>query len=77
MPYAIANATKHLMSQPRSDDSTDNDEVLAIMGRFFPFDPEGVPFAGTTLIIHEMQNQSSFGDDGGTGLNVWDGAMLL
>ena len=58
-------------------DSSNNGEVLAIMGRFFPFDSEGIPFAGGTLVIEEMQNQSHCDEDGGTGLNVWDGAMLL
>ncbi|KAL7528516.1 hypothetical protein ACHAXR_002493 [Thalassiosira sp. AJA248-18] len=52
--------------------------ILAIMGRFYPFDDSGIPFAGTTLVIKEMQNQSNaVGDDGGTGLNVWDGSLLL
>lgn len=63
------------MSQSDSENSS-NGEVLAIMGRFFPFDPNGIPFAGETLVIQEMQNQS-YDNDGGTGLNVWDGAMLL
>lgn len=58
-------------------DNTSSTPILAIMGRFFPFSSDGVPFAGTTLIIKEAQNSSHIGEDGGTGLNVWDGAMLL
>jgi len=52
--------------------------LLAIMGRFYPFDESGIPFADKTLVIQEMQNHSNAGgEDGGTGLNVWDGALLL
>jgi len=51
--------------------------LLAIMGRFYPFDDSGMPFADTTLVIKEMQNHCSGGEDGGTGLNVWDGALLM
>lgn len=50
--------------------------LLAIMGRFYPFDDSGIPFAGTTLVIKEKTNPNG-GDDGGTGLNVWDGSLLL
>lgn len=64
------------MSESDSDHSTSG-EVLAIMGRFFPFDSDGIHFAGETMVIKEMQNQSHNDEDGGTGLNVWDGAMLL
>mmetsp|Transcript_13538 Transcript_13538/g.32792 ORF Transcript_13538/g.32792 Transcript_13538/m.32792 type:complete len:248 (+) Transcript_13538:117-860(+) len=51
--------------------------LLAIMGRFYPFDDSGIPFASKMLVIKEMQNQSNVGGDGGTGLNVWDGSLLL
>ena len=50
---------------------------LLLMGRFFPFDSEGIYFADTTLILKEAQNCSHIEEDGGTGLNIWDGAMLL
>ena len=45
--------------------------------RFYPFDDSGISYAGKTLIIKETQNQSTEGEDGGTGLNVWDGSLLL
>jgi predicted nicotinamide N-methyase len=61
--------------KPPIDTSTP--PLLAIMGRFFPFDSDGIPFADTTLIIKEARNSSHIGEDGGTGFNVWDGAMLL
>mmetsp|Transcript_22503 Transcript_22503/g.47070 ORF Transcript_22503/g.47070 Transcript_22503/m.47070 type:complete len:289 (-) Transcript_22503:1491-2357(-) len=60
--------------------SNNNVPILALMGRFFPFDPEnGIPFATSTLVIKESQNRNHAVDDGdgGTGLNVWDGALLL
>ncbi|KAL7550423.1 hypothetical protein ACHAWF_013663 [Thalassiosira exigua] len=47
------------------------------MGRFYPFDESGIEFAGKTLMIKEAQNESNGGQDGGTGLNVWDGSLLL
>ena len=58
-------------------EGSEHGEILAIMGRFFPFDPDGIPFAGKTMVIKETPNQSHCDEDGGTGLNVWDGAMLL
>lgn len=58
-------------------DSSSSESPLLLMGRFFPFDPEGISFANTTLIIKEQSNSSHNTEDGGTGLNVWDGAMLL
>mmetsp|Transcript_558 Transcript_558/g.1033 ORF Transcript_558/g.1033 Transcript_558/m.1033 type:complete len:250 (-) Transcript_558:90-839(-) len=62
----------------RTKPETEPAPLLAIMGRFYPFDESGIPFADTTLVIQEMQNQSNVGgEDGGTGLNVWDGALLI
>ena len=58
-------------------DSSSGNQPLLLMGRFFPFDSDGVSFADKTLTIKEAQNSSHIGEDGGTGLNVWDGAMLL
>lgn len=49
-------------------------EVKAIMGRFYPYNAtEGFNVAGTTLRIHENSNQQN----AGTGVNLWDGAILL
>jgi len=46
----------------------------AIMGRHFPYDSNvGIVLAGTTLRVQEIPNIPG----AGTGLNVWDGAMLL
>ncbi|KAL3766545.1 hypothetical protein ACHAW5_000780 [Stephanodiscus triporus] len=47
------------------------------MGRYFPFDDTGINFFGTTLVIKEMQNHANGIDGGGSGLNVWDGSLLL
>ena len=47
---------------------------LAITGRFYPYDADkGMEFAGTRLCVQERPNVPG----AGTGLNVWDGAMLL
>jgi hypothetical protein len=46
----------------------------AIMGRFFPYDPSnGLEIAGTKIRVQETPNIPG----AGTGLNVWDGAVLL
>ena len=43
-----------------------------------PFDDSGIPYADTTLVIKEIQNQLDVdGEDRGTGLNMWDGALLM
>ena len=48
-------------------------ESLAIMGRFFHYDPTGMDFMNKTLVVKEVPNNQV----DGTGLNVWDGALLL
>jgi hypothetical protein len=48
------------------------EEVLAINGRFFDYD-NGMVVASTRLEVHETPNIPG----AGTGLNVWDGAVLL
>ena len=46
----------------------------AITGRYFPFDPDkGLEISGTILRVQETSNIPG----AGTGLNVWDGAVLL
>ena len=46
--------------------------VLAIMGRYFPYD-DGMMVANTRMEAREMSNIPRTG----TGLNVWDGDVLL
>lgn len=55
------------------DGGGSHDAVLAIQGRFFPYDPNGIEYAGGRLAVREVPNNQS----DGTGLNVWDGALLL
>ncbi len=80
----MATAKNHYDYEPNESESdsvgTNSQPVLALMGRFYPFDPEnGITFASKTLVIKESQNQNHSVDDGdgSTGLNVWDGALLL
>lgn len=47
---------------------------LLIKGRYFEYNPDGMDFAGKTLIVKEEVNNK---DEDGTGLNVWDGSLLL
>lgn len=61
--------------QPPYDSSNTNVEpLLQIKGRYFDYNPNGMGFAGTRLIIKEESNNK---DENGTGLNVWDGSLLL
>ena len=46
---------------------------LAIMGRFYTYNPNGIQFAEKKLVVKEIPNNCA----GVTGLNVWDGALLL
>ena len=49
-------------------------EPKAIMGRFYSYDAsQGLQIRGQTLKVQEMSNQQN----AGTGINVWDGALLL
>ena len=54
--------------------SKENDEILALTGRFFPYDTETgvIPFHSKELVIFEVVNSGQ-----GTGLNLWDGSFLL
>jgi len=47
---------------------------LLIKGRYFEYNPDGMDFAGKKLIVKEEVNNK---DEDGTGLNVWDGSLLL
>mmetsp|Transcript_23948 Transcript_23948/g.51714 ORF Transcript_23948/g.51714 Transcript_23948/m.51714 type:complete len:237 (-) Transcript_23948:99-809(-) len=51
--------------------------MLRSLRRFYPFDESGIPFACTTVVIKETTSQLNGEEDGGTGLNVWDGSLLL
>jgi hypothetical protein len=45
----------------------------AIMGRYYSYDAEeGLMIANVTLKVHQVENHTA-----GTGMNVWDGAVLL
>jgi hypothetical protein len=48
--------------------------LLLMKGRFFDYNPHGMNFAGNILIVKEESNNK---DENGTGLNVWDGSLLL
>lgn len=57
-------------------DTTTNDKIQpkAIMGRFYSYNAlEGLTIAGEKLRVQEIPNQQNTG----TGVNVWDGALLL
>ena len=69
---------------------SEGEPILAICGRWFPFDDSGIDFSGTTLVIKEVHNNqsasagndgdtqsASAGNDGDTAFNVWDGALLM
>jgi len=58
---------------PSEVNDNTNTKALQIMGRYFPFNSNGIDFAGRTLVVKEEVNNKS----DGTGLNVWDGALLL
>jgi hypothetical protein len=51
-----------------------NPGPLLIKGRYFEYNPDGMDFAGKKLIVKEEVNNK---DEDGTGLNVWDGSLLL
>lgn len=47
---------------------------LAIMGRYYDYDPNGMDYCGKRIVVKEICNNLS---EDGTGLNVWDGSVLL
>ncbi len=48
-------------------------DLPQIMGRYFDYDPNGMDFAGQIIVVKERINNQI----DGTGLNVWDGALLM
>ena len=51
-----------------------DETIPAIMGRYFPFDPQdGIDFVGGKLVLKEINNNQI----NATGLNIWDGAILM
>ena len=63
-------------NQQSSRDQTEQtpSSPLAIMGRYFHYDPNGMDYFGKRLIVKERSNDL---EEDGTGLNIWDGAILL
>ena len=63
-------------NQQSSRDQTEQtpSSPLAIMGRYFHYDPNGMNYCGKRLIVKERSNDL---EEDGTGLNIWDGAILL
>ena len=52
----------------------ENDKPKAILGRFYSYNAsQGLTLAGAQLCVQEIPNQ----ENAGTGVNVWDGALLL
>ena len=47
---------------------------LVIMGRYFHYDPNGMDYCGKKYVVKEQSNEL---EEDGTGLNIWDGAILL
>ncbi len=56
-----------------SNNEHQSKELPQIMGRYFHYDPNGMEFAGRRILVKEMINNQI----DGTGLNVWDGALLM
>ena len=63
-------------NQQSSSDQTEQSpsSPLAIMGRYFHYDPNGMEYFGKRLVVKERSNDL---EEDGTGLNIWDGAILL
>ena len=63
-----------LVVQKSHTDPHSSSSPLTIMGRFYPYDPNrGMEYAGTILRVEDLPNNQS----SETGLNIWDGALLL
>ena len=70
------SSTATCQSTCRSDETQQQKQTppLAIMGRYFHYDQNGLDFCGKQLVIKERSNEL---EEDGTGLNIWDGAILL
>jgi len=70
-----SGSTSSTTDQSRSDHvQQQRTPPLAIMGRYFHYDPNGMDYCGRKLAIREKSNDLH---EDGTGLNIWDGALLL
>ena len=68
----LDNNNNEIQSHPFK--KTSDETIPAIMGRYFPFDPDdGIDFAGGKLVLKEINNNQI----NATGLNIWDGAILM
>lgn len=63
----------HITAKTKETTGTTIHKPKAIMGRYYSYDAEeGLMIANVALKVHQVENQTS-----GTGMNVWDGAVLL
>jgi hypothetical protein len=63
----------HITAKKKETTDTTMPKPKAIMGRYYSFDnEEGLMIANVALKVHQIENQTV-----GTGMNVWDGAVLL
>ena len=71
-----SDSTSSAIDQSGSDETQQQPQTapLAIMGRYFHYDPNGMEHCGKQLVIKEQSNEL---EEDGTGLNIWDGAILL
>ena len=72
----LVRCIAHLVADESSSDQTEQSpsSPLAIMGRYFHYDPNGMEYCGKRLVVKERSN---YLEEDGTGLNIWDGAILL
>jgi hypothetical protein len=63
----------HVTAKRQETIGTTMHKPKAIMGRYYAYDAEeGLEIANVKLNVNQVENQSV-----GTGMNVWDGAVLL
>ena len=72
----LIRCTVHISTIPAGSQGTEEQkqQPLAIMGRYYDFDANGMDYCGKTIVVKEICNKLS---EDGTGLNVWDGSILL